>query len=112
MNKSLIAAGAGPRARIGAGTGAETGAGPGVGLWDGTREVLSEWKPSAGLKFLTSSSSTRSRRRKFRRGEWQRWDPPGVISVDDLIGLISRSSSKWVSWPIGYGAFKILKWSI
>ena len=84
--------------------------GPWVGLQDGTGEVLPEWRPPTGPRCLASSSSIGLRGERFQGGERQVREPSGAILIDDL-RLVMKFSSKRASWPVGYRAFKIVKWS-
>ena len=94
LNNSSEATGAGVGAGTRAGIKAGTRLEPGVGLRDGAGEILLELGPPTEPGSLASSSSTGSIRGGFRRGERRGWDPPGAISVDDLIKLVSRSFSE------------------
>ena len=100
--------------RAGAGTGVEirvgTSLGPEVGLRDKAVEVLPEWGLLYGPRFLASSSS-RGSIKKFWREKRRGRKSPGAILVDDLIKSVSGSFFKRASWPVGYGAFRMVKWS-
>ena len=108
MNNSLEESRAGVRteARIRA----DSSLKPGVGLQDGAGEVLPEWEPLIEPLFLTSSSCTRSIGKKFPQGEQQGRKPPRAISIDELRS-VTKFSSKQAGWPVGYRAFRIVKWS-
>ena len=107
MNNSSKEGGAGAGTRVGIKAG--TSSRPGVGLQDGAEEVLPEWELSTEPRSLASSSSTGSRKRRFRQGKQQGQESPAAISVDDLIESVSSFSSKQADWLIKYRAFRIVK---